>query len=180
MAKYTTDAEAILLTRYSNQSKIGIIEIGVLDGETTKCMSQGSNAPIYGIDPIIPDSMDINLIGSEQLILNNMKHYSKFKLYKDYSFNVVKDWNHKFDFIFIDGDHKYESVKKDFLDWFPLLDEDGYIAFHDSGPVTSTSASFKGWPGCIQMVNEIKEGLHFKDKITWIENIDTINVFKKN
>ena len=179
MARYTTEAEVRTLQKYASLSNIGIVEIGVLDGETTREISKVTNLPIYGIDPIIPDSMDQNLIGSKEQILNNMSGYESFTFYSDYSFNVVKNFQNKFDFIFIDGDHKYEAVKRDFLDWFELLEVGGYILFHDSGPVTSIRAEFKGWEGCIKIVNEIKEDSLYLKCLEWIENVDTINVFRK-
>jgi len=37
----------------------------------------------------------------------------------------------KIDFLFIDGDHSYEGVKKDYLKYSPLVREGGLIAFHD-------------------------------------------------
>lgn len=37
----------------------------------------------------------------------------------------------KLDFLFIDGDHTYEGVKKDFEMYSPLVRGDGIIAFHD-------------------------------------------------
>ncbi len=37
----------------------------------------------------------------------------------------------KVDFIFIDGDHSYEGVKKDFEMYSPLLENNGMVAFHD-------------------------------------------------
>ena len=37
------------------------------------------------------------------------------------------------DFLFIDGDHNYESVKKDWDYYSPLLMKDSYVAFHDTG-----------------------------------------------
>ncbi|MDE1865668.1 MAG: class I SAM-dependent methyltransferase [Candidatus Micrarchaeota archaeon] len=37
----------------------------------------------------------------------------------------------KVDFLFIDGDHRYEGVKKDFEMYSPLVSKDGLIAFHD-------------------------------------------------
>ena len=37
----------------------------------------------------------------------------------------------KLDFLFIDGDHSYEGVKKDFIMYSPLVREGGVIAFHD-------------------------------------------------
>jgi cephalosporin hydroxylase len=46
-------------------------------------------------------------------------------------------WNqadqHKpYDFMFIDGDHAYEGVKKDFATYRPMLSPGGAIAFHDT------------------------------------------------
>lgn len=35
--------------------------------------------------------------------------------------------------IFIDADHSYAGVKKDFEAWFPKIKTGGYIAFHDVG-----------------------------------------------
>ena len=37
----------------------------------------------------------------------------------------------KIDFLFIDGDHTYEGVKKDFEMYTPSVKNDGIIAFHD-------------------------------------------------
>jgi len=37
----------------------------------------------------------------------------------------------KLDFLFIDGDHSYEGVKKDFEMYSPLVRKGGLIAFHD-------------------------------------------------
>jgi len=37
----------------------------------------------------------------------------------------------KLDFLFIDGDHSYEGVKKDFEMYAPLVRKGGMIAFHD-------------------------------------------------
>jgi len=39
--------------------------------------------------------------------------------------------NRKADFLFIDGDHTYEGVKRDFEMYSPLVKEGGIIAFHD-------------------------------------------------
>ena len=37
----------------------------------------------------------------------------------------------KLDFIFIDGDHSYEGVKKDFEMYSPLVKKNGLVVFHD-------------------------------------------------
>jgi predicted O-methyltransferase YrrM len=41
--------------------------------------------------------------------------------------------NINIDLLFIDADHSYEGVKKDFEAWYPKITKDGYFAFHDVG-----------------------------------------------
>lgn len=43
---------------------------------------------------------------------------------------LLKD--RKVDYLFIDGDHSYEGVKKDFEMYSPFVREGGIIAFHDA------------------------------------------------
>lgn len=65
---------------------------------------------------------------------------------KNYSYNVVNNYkDNSIDFLFIDGAHDYESVKKDIEDWFPKVKNTGMICGHDY--VSNT-------PGVIKAVNE--------------------------
>jgi hypothetical protein len=63
-----------------------------------------------------------------------------------------KEWlikcDKKFDIIFIDGDHSYEGVKTDYINSLPLLENNGYMIFHD---ISST-----GCPGVVRIWDEIK------------------------
>jgi predicted O-methyltransferase YrrM len=61
------------------------------------------------------------------------------------------------DFIFIDGDHEYEGVKKDFELYSRLVKDHGIIAFHDivEGPQEAVGGVPKFW-------SEIK--VNFKNK----------------
>jgi spermidine synthase len=174
--RYSTYAEINLLQKYARGSKIGIIEIGTLDGGTIREVALCTNVPIFSIDPLIPDSMDQNLIGTKEKILKNMSFYKKFTFIHDYSFNTVKKFTDRFDLIWIDGDHNYDGCKKDFDDWFPLLEKGGYVLFHDSAPVISVTSNYKGYDGPIRVCSELKND----PRVTFIECVDSISVFKKN
>ena len=52
----------------------------------------------------------------------------------------VRSFCEEFDLIFIDGDHRYEGVKRDFENYRPLLSNRGVILFHDVDP----DHAFKG------------------------------------
>ena len=120
-------------TKIAKQCRLGIVEIGVLEGFTTSNLARSNpKVPCFGIDPIVADSMNAALIGSVEKIRENTAGCPNFHFVQDYSYNVVKDWKQPFDYIFVDGDHTYDAVKRDFEDWFPLLAPGGYVTFHDS------------------------------------------------
>ena len=52
----------------------------------------------------------------------------------------------KIDFLFIDGDHRYEGVKYDFTHYLPFVSEKGLVALHDVNlPVGSECEVGKFW-----------------------------------
>lgn len=51
--------------------------------------------------------------------------------------------------LWIDGDHSYAGVRRDFEDWFPRLAEGGWIAFHDT---------VNHWYGPTRLVRELLAG----------------------
>ena len=58
----------------------------------------------------------------------------------DETLNKVKEISPVYDFLFIDGDHTYEGVKKDFEMYVPLVKERGLILMHD---ITNKDAGVK-------------------------------------
>ncbi len=54
----------------------------------------------------------------------NVMHYDSIEASKKYDNNSI-------DFIFIDANHEYESVKSDIEAWYPKLKENGIMAGHD-------------------------------------------------
>jgi hypothetical protein len=159
---------------YAQKAKVGIVEIGVLNGETTEIFCKANkDVSITGIDPIISDSMNANLIGSEDKIKQLEKQYPNFSFIKDYSFNVAKYWEKSIDYLFIDGDHTYEAVKQDFDSWFPFVTKDGIIVLHDS-------ACNRGGPHFWFGPSKLADELIQDSRLEYMETIYTMTVFKKN
>jgi predicted O-methyltransferase YrrM len=82
------------------------------------------------MDPFQSHYNDLGLKNVERLGLTTQLDFRR-----DYSHNVLpqllKD-NRKFDFIFIDGDHKYDGIFIDFYYADLLLEKNGYVLFHDT------------------------------------------------
>lgn len=165
--------EEIKHREIARQCKLGIVEIGILLGETSKILAESNpNIPVYGIDPIILDSMSSSLIGNIETIKKNTKNVNNFYFIKDYSYFAINNWNKPFDYIFIDGSHKYDDVKKDVEDWLPKLAKGGIISLHDS---TMNRGGLNYWEGPSKVADE----LIFNNKIEFVESIARLTILKK-
>jgi cephalosporin hydroxylase len=74
----------------------------------------------------IPYYESFALLG-QKIYLPRMDSHKEITLH---AINRILD-GHKLDFLFIDGDHTYQGVKKDFEMYGELVDKGGIIAFHD-------------------------------------------------
>jgi len=74
---------------------------------------------------------------------------TKVEFYDSNSVEWLKNNRDKrFDAIFIDGDHSYDGLKGDLNNALPLLNDNGYIIFHD---INSSEC-----PGVVKIWNEIR------------------------
>jgi predicted O-methyltransferase YrrM len=70
---------------------------------------------------------------------------------------ILKD--NRVDFLFIDADHSYEGVKKDFEMYSPWVRKGEIIAFHDIVPDYYTKYGIKPASGVYKFWNEINFGM---------------------
>jgi predicted O-methyltransferase YrrM len=114
-----------------------ILEIGTM-GSTFWIMSQLSTGKKVSVDIEPRDSIVHHFMYGE-----DWKHFvgnsQTMEMFED-----VKNFCPKFDFIFIDGDHTYDGVKKDFELYKNLLSPRGVIGFHDIDPNHIFADSYAG------------------------------------
>lgn len=174
---YTPNDEVEKQIELAKGAKIGIVELGVLFAETTERFCKANpNVPIWGIDPIIPDSMNKKLIGDMKKINVILKGYGNFTFIKDYSYEAIRAFKNyaswKYDYLFIDASHIYEDVKRDFEDWFARLETGGIVSLHDSG---IGRGGPDNWPGPSRLADEL-----IKDKrVQYIDTVYSLTIFKK-
>jgi len=120
-----------------------ILEIGSWKGRSTIWLGQGSKSgngvKIYAVDPHT-GSQEHNIMFGKVNTFDEFKKNIKLAgvdniviPIKSTSEEAFKKWGGKqIELLWIDGDHKYNSVILDYLLWGPLLIENGIIAFHDT------------------------------------------------
>jgi predicted O-methyltransferase YrrM len=141
------------INKVSNTKDMTMIEIGSYAGESTELFSKHFKK-VISIDPFINEYdpndiacqfMDLdkvyNIFSQKISVLNNVIHI------RETSDNAVKLLNDNVDFVYIDGLHTYDQIKKDITNYLPLIKK-GFIAGHDYHPV---------WSGIIDGVNELLE-----------------------
>jgi len=118
--------EIVHLGHFLNSLKPhNILEVGARGGTFLlfSKLSTGTKIAV-DMDSIFKDSIYLSMIGEDFHFLNADSQSIE-------TFEKVKSICPQFDFIFIDGDHSYEGVKRDFELYKQLLSPRGYIAFHD-------------------------------------------------
>jgi cephalosporin hydroxylase len=98
-----------------------VLEIGMYKGGTAFLFKKLLNANVTTIDikNLLPITIALKLKGIQAIQGNSHNKETLEKVKGNY------------DLLFIDGDHAYESVKKDFEMYSPLVKNGGIIAFHD-------------------------------------------------
>jgi len=120
------------------EDKLKMVEIGSHLGESTFVFAASQIfESINCIDPFEGDEEALKILKrswkqvKEEFKINT-RYFDNIILHEDYSFEVVKQFKDKsLDFVYIDGDHKYDSVKRDIKLFLPKLKLTGIIAGHD-------------------------------------------------
>jgi cephalosporin hydroxylase len=111
-----------------------ILEIGVRNGGTASLWCHVASGLVVGVDWDQRDSLGhSNTIQLSNAMLSDYPNY-RFVFGDSHSEStrkLIESLVPEVDFLFIDGDHSYEGVKKDFEMYSPLVKSGGLIAFHD-------------------------------------------------
>ena len=123
---HLSEGDIEILRKYAEGKKLAV-NLGVYLGLSSIIISEHAEK-VYAVD-LFEDFAGGTL--DYQGILNLLSKYPNITTVKGNSHdpNIVVDG---VDFIFIDADHSYESVKADFETWYPNITKGGYALFHDS------------------------------------------------
>jgi predicted O-methyltransferase YrrM len=141
-ASQVTQQELRCLLQYSREAAV-IVEIGCYEGSTTAHLAANTKGRVYSIDPFISGRLGICYGEVVAKFLRWKRRLGNIELLKAFSHDAVSGFQQPVDFIFIDADHSYEAITKDWQDWFPKVRPGGIIALHDTR-ISENSPSYLG------------------------------------
>ena len=106
------------------------LEIGFAFARSASHIMAATEQRHIACDPFQTNYGEMGLKNIERLRLSD-----KLDFHPDFSHNVLPKLhaeNRKFEFIFIDGDHKFDGILVDFYYADLLLEENGYVLMHDT------------------------------------------------
>jgi predicted O-methyltransferase YrrM len=116
------------------------VEIGSARGKSAcyvgAALKQNDRGKLYAIDPHVrTDWNDLDSIDTLAEMRANIKTLhleSHVEIVREMSSDAAANWSHPIDMLFIDGDHSYEGVKRDWELFSPHVSSFGVVVFHDT------------------------------------------------
>ena len=129
-----------------------IVEIGSWHGKSTIWLAAGAQAGrgarVVAIDPHTGTHLRGEGETTDQILRANLERAGvadQTTVLVATSEAVAAEWSGAISLLWIDGDHEYESVRRDYLLWQPHLRPDAVVALHDTFV----------WPGPERVVREL-------------------------
>jgi predicted O-methyltransferase YrrM len=139
------------------------LELGLYQGDTINRISKyfKNKENIVGVDMLLEPIIDgtFHKMSTDDFFKQNKKN---------------------FDMIFIDADHRYESVKKDFKNSIKILNPGGVILLHDTDPENDNLFNDGYCGDCYKIVKELEEDERYNITTLPIEEAGLSIVTRKN
>lgn len=106
------------------------LETGFAYGKSASHIMAATQSKHIAMDPFQDRYQNLGIKNIQELGFDK-----NLELHEDYSHHVLPKLvvqKEKFDFIFIDGDHKFDGIFVDFYYADLLLETDGYVLLHDT------------------------------------------------
>ncbi len=135
-ATQTTAAERACLARHA-KGRVAIVELGVMHGATTRLLSEAaaSNGRVTAVDPFPPGRLGVSFEYAISRREAPRGAGAPCRFLRQTSDAALLDWRDPIDFLFIDADHSWAAIERDWHGWTPFVVEGGLVALHDSRPL---------------------------------------------
>jgi len=125
-----TRLELETICRYARQAQT-VCEIGCFEGKTTAVLARGTSGTVFSVDPFFKGRLGISYTEKIASLHCKRQRAQNVVFLRGYSVEMARTFERPIDFLFIDADHRYESIVQDWAGWVPKVRKQGFIALHD-------------------------------------------------
>jgi predicted O-methyltransferase YrrM len=172
----TSHLERETISRYARGRRL-LAEIGVYEGKTTAALSRAMapDGVLYAIDPYFPGRLGICWSkGIARREVAKALPAGRVVFLQQLSFRAVKAMPASLDFLFIDGDHSREGIRRDWIDWAPLISPGGFVALHDTHFSDEYPDSAE-W----ESVRYFEEEIRYDPRFKLIEQVKLLSIMQR-
>ena len=168
----TSDGERRCLARHA-AGRRRIVEIGVYHGANTALLRSvvAPDGEVIGIDPHAPGRLGLSFerwIAERQL---SRVRRGRARLIQQYSHDAAATWTAPIDFLFIDGDHSWSGIARDWSEWSGHIEQQGLVALHDSRHVDGRED--------LDSVRFTRDVIHRDERFEVIDEVESLTVLRR-
>jgi predicted O-methyltransferase YrrM len=171
-ATQVTTTERECLIRHA-RGRSSIVELGVMHGATTALFRQvmAADGIVVGVDPHPPGRLGVSFerLTARREVGRHARGHAM--LIRKPSAEAVAGWERPIDFLFIDADHSWAAIERDWYDWVPHVMPGGIIALHDSHSVA-------GRPD-LDSVRFTEQVVLHDRRVCRLEVVDSLTIFER-
>lgn len=132
---------------FAEKQSLRCVEIGVASGTNAlSILKELSVEQLFLVDPYLPyedavlggETWHTDYSNERSIAHIQLAEYPQVVWLEKTSELAIMDFRKPVDFVYIDGNHSYESVKKDIALYYPLVKNNGLIGGHDYAPFYET------------------------------------------
>lgn len=153
-----------------------IVELGVFEGATSRRLREAMSqtGTLWCIDPFYPGRFGFSYGHSITVREVNRTRNGSVVFIRQLSHEAIARWNGEIEMLFIDADHSYDAVRRDWLEWSPFVRPGGFIALHDSRVCPDRLHTIQMGP--VRLAKEIRSK---SDEFRLREEVDSLTVFER-
>ena len=168
----TTVNERALLAKHA-EGRESLVEIGVMHGVNTALLRtvMSPEGTLTGIDPHPRGRLGVSFeraIARSEIAKHPRGHA---QLLRQWSYEAARGWNAPIDFLFIDGDHSWVGIDRDWMDWSRHVAAGGIVALHDSRSVSGRED--------LESVRYTNDVILKDPRFQTVEGVDSLTVLQR-
>ena len=168
----TTDAERACIAGHA-AGRRSIVELGVMHGVTTALLRSvmAPEGVVTGIDRHPPGRLFVSFerLTAKRELARHPR--GSAVLLRQWSHEAARDWTAPIDFLFIDGDHSWNGLDRDWRDWTTHVVAGGLVALHDSRSMPNRAD--------LDSVRFTKEVVLHDARFSVVDAVDSLTVLER-